>query len=65
MIISLFLSGHPGKIHPKSYKVSAAGGTTTTGMSEIKSTFPISQLNRSAGEGLWKITAGGKGTFCV
>ena len=65
MILSLFLSGSPGKLQFKDHKVSAAQGSTTTGMSEVKSSFAISRINRPASEGLWKITAGGKTTFCL
>lgn len=65
MILSLFLSGSPGKLQFKDHKVSAAQGSTTTGMSEVKSSFGISKIDRPASEGLWKITAGGKTTFCL
>lgn len=45
--------------------VSANEGTATVGMSQVMSSNKISTLDRSASEGLWKITANGKGTFCL
>ncbi|MFR9098381.1 MAG: hypothetical protein ACLVI9_00485 [Anaerostipes hadrus] len=43
--------------------VSANEGTATVGMSQVMSSNKISTLDRPASEGLWKITANGKGTF--
>ena len=63
LIVSLFFSGNSGKLHFKD--VSAEDQTETTGMSEVKNSFAISKINRPASEGLWKITAGGKTTFCL
>ena len=45
--------------------VSANEGTATVGMSQVMSSNKISTLDRPASEGLWKITANGKGTFCL
>ena len=45
--------------------VAAKEGTATVGMSQVMDCNKISALNRSASEGLWKITANGKGTFCL
>lgn len=45
--------------------VAAKEGTATVGMSQVMDRNKISALNRSASEGLWKITANGKGTFCL
>lgn len=43
--------------------VAAKEGTATVGMSQVMDRNKISALNRPASEGLWKITANGKGTF--
>lgn len=45
--------------------VAAKEGTATVGMSQVMDRNKISALNRPASEGLWKITANGKGTFCL
>lgn len=45
--------------------ISANEGTATVGMSQVMSSNKISTLDRPASEGLWKITANGKGTFCL
>lgn len=60
---SLFggLAGMPAPIT----NVSANEGTATVSMSKAKSRFGISELKRASSEGLWKIKASGKQTFCL
>lgn len=60
---SLFggMAGMPAPV----VNVAAKEGTATVGMSQVMDRNKISALNRPASEGLWKITANGKGTFCL
>lgn len=60
---SLFggMAGMPAPV----VNVAAKEGTATVGMSQVMDCNKISALNRPASEGLWKITANGKGTFCL
>ncbi len=60
---SLFggLSGMPTPIT----NVSAKEGTATVSMSRARSSFGIRELGRVSSEGLWKIKAGNKQTFCL
>ncbi len=63
LFTSLFggLAGMPAPIT----NVSAKEGTATVSMSRARSRFGISELKRASSEGLWKIKAGGKQTFCL
>lgn len=63
MVLSLFLSGHPGRIKIKDVK--AKEGTAHVSLARIMYRNGISILDRPAKEGLWKISAGGIGTFCL
>lgn len=65
MIVSLFMSGSLQGTFMKNSTVYAKEGTAKTDMSQIKSSFGIRVLDRASNEGLWKITAGGKTTFCL
>ena len=65
MIFALYFGSTSGESILGDHKVYAEAKTVTTGMSKIKDQFPISKLNRPSGEGLWKITAGGKTAFCL
>ena len=60
---SLFggLAGMPTPIT----NVSAKEGTATVSMSKARGSFGIRELGRASSEGLWKIKAGGKQTFCL
>lgn len=64
MLFSSMFGGMAGRSVPM-VNVSANEGTATVGMSQVMSSNKISTLDRPASEGLWKITANGKGTFCL
>lgn len=65
MVFSLFMSGNFQGTFIKNLTVYAKEGTAKADMSQIKSSFGIRVLDRASNEGLWKITAGGKTTFCL
>lgn len=66
-LLTLFTSlfGGLAGIPTSEVNVSAKEGNATVGMSKVRNSFGISELNRPSSEGLWKIKAGSHQTFCL
>lgn len=65
MFSSSLYSGQMGKLSVPEVNVIADEGSATIAMSNIMSKNKISELDRDADEGLWKMSAGGKTAFCL
>lgn len=62
---SSLYSSQMGKLSVPEVNVIADEGSATISMSNIMNKNKISELDRDADEGLWKMSAGGKTAFCL